>query len=95
MLAISAILRVQPGKEEEFIQAFKAFLPHVKAEPGTDTYRLHRSLDEPTKFLIYERYKSRDDINAHGSSAEFKAFSKGLAPFMAGKAEISMFEEIE
>jgi quinol monooxygenase YgiN len=35
------------------------------AEEGCINYALHRGLDEPGRFLLLERWRSREDLDAH------------------------------
>jgi len=95
MVAVTATLKVQPGKEQEFIDAYKVLLPHVLAVPGVVTYRLHRAANDPTTFLFYELYETDEALKAHGAIPEFRTFNRTIGPLLDGKAQISMFNAVE
>ena len=94
MIVVAAIMKTAECKGEEFEQEFRKLAPKVLKDPGTISYVLNRSIDTPTKFLVYEKYEDRDALRQHGSTAHFKDFSRAIASMLDGRPEVSLYEEI-
>jgi quinol monooxygenase YgiN len=95
MITVTAVIKVQPGKEEEFRREAEKMIEHVKAnEPGTLTYVLHRLSADPTEFLFFERYDGQESLAAHGASQPMREFFKAVGGLVAGRPEIRMYEEL-
>ncbi|KAH9823904.1 hypothetical protein DFH28DRAFT_879919 [Melampsora americana] len=41
-------------------------------EPGTLSYRIHQSIENPETFIIYEEYENKLALESHLNSNEFK-----------------------
>ncbi len=94
MLVIAAMLKVLEGKGDKLEQEFKKLVPKVLEEPGIITYIVHRSIDDPSRFFVYEKYKSREDFDYHCSTPHFKEFFEAFEPIKDGELEIGLYKEI-
>lgn len=94
MIILVAALSAKPGKEQELEAALTAIVPQVEPEEGTLQYVLHRSADNPGKFLFYEKYADKAALDFHGSTPYLKQFFKQIAGLLAEKPSISLYEEI-
>ena len=95
-ITVIAKLKLQPGKEAAFKEAFRPLLAHVRgAEPGTLIYILHRSTTDPTELLFYEVYADDAAFAAHGGSGPMRQFFGVVGGLVAGRPEITMWEEVE
>jgi quinol monooxygenase YgiN len=94
MISIIAKIPVKEEKLNEAIEAFKQLIAEVAKEEGTLAYTLNVSKKEPHTLVVLERYKDKDSLGAHSSTPHFKAFSAKAAEFSAGKAEISIMDEL-
>ena len=66
MFTLLAELKVQAGKVEEAKAAFRALARIVKtSEPGTLVYTFHQRKDDPTTFIVYERYQDEGAFQTH------------------------------
>ena len=59
------IVRIDTDAPKEVIAAFRKATPKTRKEEGNKAYQLHRSADEPDTFLLYERWRSLDDLDRH------------------------------
>ncbi len=75
MLTVLAELKVHEGKVDEAQAAFRELMRAVKAsEPGTLVYTIHQRKDDPTTFIVYERYKDDAAFQMHmGNLAQHAA----------------------
>jgi len=94
MLVIAATLKVLDGKGDELGREFKKLVPKVLEEPGVITYVVHRGIDDPSRFFVYEQYKSREDFDYHRSTPHFKEFSEAIEPIKDGETEIGVYKEV-
>ena len=94
MLIITAKVRMQDDKVEEFLDAVRVMQPQVMHDPGAMQYSLHRSADDPTEFIFYEKYESEEAFAYHLSTAHFQVLSGRIDPLMATPPEIGKWLEV-
>jgi len=64
-VCVAAIYLVQPGREEEAAEDLRRLAAVTRKEPGNLLFAIHRSLDDPRQFMVYEQYRSQADLDAH------------------------------
>ncbi len=94
MIVVAAMLKTVDGKGDEFEREFRKLVPKVLSDPGTIAYILHRSIDDPSKFFVYEKYESQEALNKHSSTTHFKEFSRAIASILSGRPEVELYREI-
>ena len=94
MITIIAEIKAKDGKEKEIEALFARLIQEVEKEEGTLEYILHKSLNDPSKYMFYERYKDKDAIVRHSSTDYFKNAMKAMSPYLDGKPKIELHEEI-
>ena len=94
MIVVAATLKAVEGKGDALEQEFKKLVPKVLKDPGTIAYALHRSVDDPNKFFVYEKYQDRDTLKMHSQTQHFKDFSRTIAPLLSGRPEMGLYNEI-
>ena len=94
MVVLTAILKAAEGKGDAVEAEFKALVPKVMKDPGTLNYAIHRAVDDPTKFLVYEVYESREALQAHGQTEHFKAFGAATRGMFAARAELQFWNKV-
>ncbi|GES59120.1 antibiotic biosynthesis monooxygenase [Aspergillus terreus] len=73
----------KPGKFNEVVEAFKALSKYVEAnEPKTQIYYAVQPYNTE-ELVIVEKYTDTENLKAHASTPEFKAFSKAIGPCLA------------
>ncbi len=93
MIGVIAKIPVKNGKANDMIALLKEVMAPVAEEEGTLLYTLNRDPANPNTVVILERYKDKEALDAHSSTAHFKALFSRLPEFLAGKPEISILEE--
>jgi quinol monooxygenase YgiN len=94
MVIITARVRLQSGRSEEFIDAVRLMKPKVMHDPGAIQYSLHRSPDDPSEFIFYEQYESEAAFAYHLSSDHFKAFAQTIEPLFEVPGDIGKWTEV-
>ncbi|THV55181.1 hypothetical protein BGAL_0012g00190 [Botrytis galanthina] len=77
-----AIIFPKEGKADRVAELLNEISTHIKAtEPGTLKYEIKKEVNKKTgavEIIMFESYKDKAAIAAHGSSGEFKTFGKKL-----------------
>jgi len=55
----------RPEHSDAFIAYFKEFVPLVRNEPGNVEFHFHRVIGSDTRFVLYERWESQQDLDTH------------------------------
>ncbi|MDX2238256.1 MAG: putative quinol monooxygenase [Hyphomonadaceae bacterium] len=89
MLGIVARMKVKADQIEAFKAVFKDLAAQVRAnEPGNTLYELFQTKDDPTQFVVMEKYVDEAALAAHGQSDHFKAAGPKLGPCLDGRPQI-------
>jgi quinol monooxygenase YgiN len=94
MIVVAAKLKAVEGKGDELEQAFRKLVPKVLKDPGAISYVVHRKVDAPNEFFVYEKYENREALKFHGSTEHFKDFSKAIASLLDGRPEVGIYNEL-
>jgi quinol monooxygenase YgiN len=92
-IAVVAISVAKPGHEEQLLQALEGLVEPTRKEQGALQYDLHRDVDEPRRFVFFERWESREALAAHAGSAHIAAYRKAVADWVE-HAEIRVVSKI-
>lgn len=95
MIVVAAMLKAAEGKGDEVEREFRKLAPNVLNDPGTLAYVIHRSIDDPSKFFIYEKYESREALKQHSSTTHFQEFSRAIASMLDGRPQVGLYNEVE
>jgi quinol monooxygenase YgiN len=94
MIVVAAKLKAVEGKGDELEKEFRKLAPKVLKDPGAISYAVHRKVDAPNEFFVYEKYESGDALKFHGSTEHFKEFSKAIASLLDGRPEVGIYQEL-
>jgi len=81
------IVKVKEGSEDKFEAAFAKALAATRKEKGCITYDLNRDAQEGQRYLVYERWKSLADLEAHMKTDHIKALLQVLPELTSGPPE--------
>lgn len=76
-------VRVKPEHLDEFIEASRANHEASVREPGNLRFDVLQDAADPTRFVLYEAYRSGSDAAAHKETAHYVAWRERVAPWMA------------
>jgi quinol monooxygenase YgiN len=94
MISIIAKIPLHEGKLKEFTEVFKEMAASVAKEEGNLLYSLSFEAKAPNTAIIMERYKDQAALGAHSQSDHYKAFGSKIRGLIAGRAEVTILEEI-
>lgn len=94
-IGVTAKLKVQAGKNQEFEAVFKQLVAAVQAnEEGCLLYALHQSREDAQTYVVLEQYADDAALQAHGKTDHYRKFGKEMAAFMAGAPVIELMDSI-
>jgi quinol monooxygenase YgiN len=67
-ISVVAKFVAKEGSEKALEDFLLSTISPTRAEAGCVDYRLHRSVDAPGLFFIYETWQSQKDLQAHTTS---------------------------
>jgi (4S)-4-hydroxy-5-phosphonooxypentane-2,3-dione isomerase len=71
MLMVMVRLEVKPERVDEFLELVTYNATQSRKEPGNLRFDIVRSVDNPTRFGLYEVYLDDAAVQAHRSTAHF------------------------
>ena len=95
-IAVAAKIKAKAGSEAQVEAAFREMITKVRAsEPGTLSYILHKSVQDPTVFYFYETYADQASFDAHGKTAHMKEMGGKIGPHLDGRPEVLVLNELD
>lgn len=70
-LNIIARFQAKPGREANLRAILEAMVGPTRAETGCVNYDLHQFRDDPTRFVLYEGWQSKDALDEHMKTPHF------------------------
>jgi len=87
MIVYNVNVYVNPGEEEDFLEATKENHYGTRREEGNLRFDVLQSQDSPGEFLLYEVYKDEDAVKAHKLTPHYLKWRQSVEPMMAKKRE--------
>lgn len=84
MLTNLAFFRAKPGQTKSLGNALTDLVDATRQEAGCISYDLHKSLEDPDSWFVYENWRSSADLDAHMQTAHIKAFLELAASLVQG-----------
>ncbi len=82
-LTIVANIRANADQIERVKAELMKLIPVTRAEEGCTQYDLHQDDEDPTHFMFYENWKSRELWQAHMSAPHLAAFKESTEGALA------------
>ena len=83
MLIVHVHAHVKPEFVEAFRQATIENARHSVQEPGIARFDVLQQMDDPTRFILVEVYRTPDDPARHKETAHYRAWRDAVAEMMA------------
>ncbi|MCB1458206.1 MAG: antibiotic biosynthesis monooxygenase [Nitratireductor sp.] len=85
MLYLIAELTIKPGSLETVRAAVAPCLEATRKEPGCISYELFTSIEDETRLVFVERWKSRADLDLHFETPHLIAWREAGSPYITGR----------
>jgi quinol monooxygenase YgiN len=93
-LTVVATFQARPGKETDLRAALIRLLAPTRKEAGCVSYDVHQSADDPAKFLFYENWRSKEDLDAHMKSPHLQKLVPRVDELCVAFPQIKQWEKI-
>jgi len=91
---VIVILEAIEGKESELESALDAVVEPSRSEESNIEYRLHRSIDNPRQFILYENWENKEKHGLQFEKPYIKKLVNQLDGLLAKPFEAYFSEEI-
>ena len=83
MYVVSVTVFVKPEFVGPFIEASLDNARNTRGEPGNIRWDFCQAEDDPTRFLLYEAYRAKDDFTFHQQTPHYLRWKEKVADWMA------------
>ena len=83
MYVVAVTIFVKPPNLAPFIEATLDNARNTRKEPGNLRFDVAQAEDEPTRFLLYESYRTKDDFAKHQQTEHYARWKNAVADWMA------------
>jgi quinol monooxygenase YgiN len=83
MLIVHDAVHVKPDQVEAFIAVTLENARNSLQEPGIARFDILQQLDDPTRFVLAEAYRTPDDPPRHRETSHYKKWRETVEPMMA------------
>jgi len=94
LLTVVAEFQAIAGKEAEARAALLALIEPTRKEQGCVQYDLHVLNDQPGRFLFYENWSSRADLDRHAASAHLTELGTKIPGLFVAPPRVDFFTRI-
>jgi len=93
-VTVVAQIKVKEGMEEKVKQELIALLKPTRSEKGCISYDLHQSVEDKSRFMFYENWASKQDLDKHLGMPHMKSHLAKAGEMFAAPPEITLWEKI-
>ena len=93
-LTVVAEMSAKPGREADLCQELLKLIEPTRAEEGCVQYDLHEGSEEPGRFVFYENWRSKDDLERHLQTPHLTGFGARAAELLSEPARILTYYRI-
>jgi len=83
MLVVHVHVQVKPDQVEAFLAATLENARSSVKEPGIARFDVIQQADDPTRFVLVEVYRTKDDPARHKETAHYQKWRDAVAEMMA------------
>ena len=83
MFVVSVTVFVKPEFIAAFTAATLANARGTRKEPGNVRFDVAQAVDDPTRFLLYEVYRTPEDFTRHQQTPHYATWKAAVADWMA------------
>jgi autoinducer 2-degrading protein len=83
MYIVSVTIFVKSESLQPFIAATLDNAKNTRKEPGNLRFDVSQAEEDPNRFLLYEAYRSKEDLVSHQKTAHYLRWKEAVANWMA------------
>lgn len=78
----------RPEQAEAFERLFRAYVAPSRGEPGCIQYHMLRDREDPTLFIFFEVWQSREHLTVHSALPHMREFHEQRMNYLRRELEI-------
>ena len=82
----------KPEKADAFEALFRSYVAPSRLEPGCIEYHMLRDQQDPTLFIFYEIWQSREHLAVHENLPHMKQFFDNRMDYLARDFEVRLID---
>ena len=90
-ISLVAYLQAKPGKEQELVGTLLSLVGPKRQAAGCIDYHLHRSNEDPRRFMFYENWNSKKDLDDHLAKPHLAPLISRTDELLDGEIELELF----
>lgn len=87
-------MRARGGQEDALRAALEDLTERTRQEGGVQVYDLHVGVDDPARFVFYERWDSAEAHAAHDRTPHVVAFRERIPDLLDGEPQVDRLRRI-
>ncbi|RWU25682.1 antibiotic biosynthesis monooxygenase [Pseudomonas alkylphenolica] len=84
--------KTRPEKAEAFEALFRAYVQPSRAEPGCIEYHMLRDKEDPSLFVFYEIWASKEALDVHSALPHMQAFFETRMDYLERDFDIQLID---
>ena len=93
-VSVLAMFKAREGLEEKVKEELLNLVAPTRAESGCINYDLHQSSEDKTRFVLYENWVSKKDLDVHLEKPHLERFKSIADEILAEPLQITLWEMI-
>jgi quinol monooxygenase YgiN len=91
-VAVVVRLTIARGREEDFKREMRAVLERVRQEPACLSVNGHQDAEDPSRFLLYELWRSHDEFREFETGCEYlREYLDRVVPWWSEPRDLSFW----
>ena len=91
-VSVLAMFKAKPGMENRVKEELLNLVAPTRAEKGCINYDLHQSSQDRSRFMLYENWVSKKDLDVHLEMPHLQHFKSIADDILAEPLEITLWE---
>ena len=83
MYVVAVTIFVKPDRRQQFIEATLDNAHNTRREPGNLRFDVLAAEDDPTRFMLYEVYREKEDFSKHQQTEHYLRWRDAVTDWMA------------
>lgn len=87
-----AQIEAKPGREAALLALLHTLMAATRQEPACLQYDLWQARDQPTAFVMVERWLDEPSLEHHDQLPHFQTFMREAEPLLARPLEVQLYQ---
>ncbi len=93
-VTVVAMIKAKPGMEETVKAELLSLIEPTRSEAGCITYVCHQLTDDPSRFMFYENWRSKEDLDKHLQTPYLQGLVAKAEEMFAEPLDVSLWQII-